>query len=299
MMSDFEILASLIKEKTVDCGVLVADLHPADFYLPYGWPFPVLTDMAFHITVLSGELDITVDDKKYHCTAEDNNLVDIKPFNKVSSIRPGNGFSGMMLALSRPFIESVMKGRKPIRAREILAMKANTAVTLTEADIQRIAEHFRVVRENCTDGSDARLDQAIFCYAALLLHLNIIRIVSSKFKDEAALQGASGNAARILEQFFVLLDEYVSSEHEVAFYAAKLAITPHYLSMISNRFTGCSASRLIADSLMSRAYDYLRNRDYTIQEIAERLHFSDQSSFGKFFRKHSSTTPAAYRRNVL
>ena len=298
MMSDFEILASLIKEKTVDCGVLVADLHPADFYAEDGGRFPELSDIVFHIAVLSGQLDITVDDREYHCSARENNLVDIKPLNKVSSIRPGDGFSGRILALSRPFIESVLRGRKPIRARDILAMKISTAVTLPDADMQRVEDHFRVVYENCSGADGSRLDQAIFCYAALLLHLNIIRIVSSMLRVES-IQGVSGNAARILDRFLCLVDENVAVEHEVGFYAAKLGITPHYLTMISNRFTGCSAGRLIADSLMSKAYALLRNTDYTILEIAERLHFSDRSSFGKFFRKHSSTTPAAYRRSIM
>ena len=57
-MSDFEILAGLVKAKTVDCGVLVADLHPADFCVPARTAFPVLTDLVFHIAVRSGIMEI-------------------------------------------------------------------------------------------------------------------------------------------------------------------------------------------------------------------------------------------------
>ena len=102
--------------------------------------------------------------------------------------------------------------------------------------------------------------------------------------------------AYILDRFVRLLEEDVQKEHEVAFYADKLGITPHYLTMVTNRYVGMSAGKVIAEALMSKACQYLRNPEYTIQEVAEMLNFSDQSSFGKFFRKHSGTTPASYRK---
>jgi AraC-like DNA-binding protein len=42
----------------------------------------------------------------------------------------------------------------------------------------------------------------------------------------------------------------------------------------------------------------LRDPDLTLQQIAAELSFSDQSSFGKFFKKHSGITPMKYRSNL-
>ncbi len=42
----------------------------------------------------------------------------------------------------------------------------------------------------------------------------------------------------------------------------------------------------------------LRDPDMTISEIAEELSFSDQSSFGKFFRKHMGIPPLKYRQSL-
>ena len=39
----------------------------------------------------------------------------------------------------------------------------------------------------------------------------------------------------------------------------------------------------------------LRYSDMSIKEIIEALHFSDQSSFTKFFRKRTGQTPRQYR----
>ena len=42
----------------------------------------------------------------------------------------------------------------------------------------------------------------------------------------------------------------------------------------------------------------LRDPELTIQQIAEKMSFSDQSSFGKFFKKHTGVSPLKYRQNL-
>ena len=42
----------------------------------------------------------------------------------------------------------------------------------------------------------------------------------------------------------------------------------------------------------------LRDPELTIQQGAEALSFSDQSSFGKFFKKHTGLSPLKYRQNL-
>jgi AraC-like DNA-binding protein len=42
----------------------------------------------------------------------------------------------------------------------------------------------------------------------------------------------------------------------------------------------------------------LRDPKLTLQQVAEELSFADQSSFGKFFRKHSGMTPLKYRQTL-
>ena len=42
----------------------------------------------------------------------------------------------------------------------------------------------------------------------------------------------------------------------------------------------------------------LRDPELTIQQVAEQMSFSDQSSFGKFFKKHTGVSPLKYRQNL-
>ena len=137
-MSDFETLSScLTADRIMVYGVLVADLHPADFYVPDGKEFPSLTDIAFQIVVRSGSMEIEIDNERYECSPRENNLVDVKPLNRVTGITLSPDFRGWMVALSRQFIDTVLKGRKPIRVSEIMSLRMYTAITLP-------AEHTRM-----------------------------------------------------------------------------------------------------------------------------------------------------------
>ena len=48
--------------------------------------------------------------------------------------------------------------------------------------------------------------------------------------------------------------------------------------------------------LLMEASWLLQSTDLNIAEIAERLHFADQSSFGKFFHRMKGVSPKEYRK---
>ena len=52
---------------------------------------------------------------------------------------------------------------------------------------------------------------------------------------------------------------------------------------------------MVAMFLIIQAKSLLRTTSKSIQEIADELHFSDQASFGKFFKKHTTMTPKKYK----
>lgn len=112
----------------------------------------------------------------------------------------------------------------------------------------------------------------------------------------------SGSLTRyqsITRSFVELLAEHYRSEHSVDFYAARLNITPHYLTRIVGRVTGRSASDLIFEMLYGEARMLLSNSQLSVQQIAAMLNFSDQSSFGKFFKRRAGVSPFFYRKESI
>lgn len=101
------------------------------------------------------------------------------------------------------------------------------------------------------------------------------------------------------QSFIDLLVNNYQKEHLVDFYANALNITPHYLTLIVKRLTGQTVSDIIFQLIFSEAKSLLQNPNISIQQIAEQLHFSDQSAFGKFFKRKSGISPRLYRETAL
>lgn len=105
--------------------------------------------------------------------------------------------------------------------------------------------------------------------------------------------------ATVLKRFIGLLMANFRECHTVPFYAEAMNVSPQYLTSIVKRQTGKSVSMFICEMLHSEARKLLASSDMSIQQIAGILHFSDQSSFTKFFRRQAGMSPKKYRRQSL
>ena len=117
-------------------------------------------------------------------------------------------------------------------------------------------------------------------------------------KEALSLREGLGGSKRSIDlynTFVSLVAEHYRKAHDVNFYADKLCITPRYLSQITDKTVAKSPKQIIADYLMSEAKTYLDTTRLTIQEIADKLGFSSQALFCKFFKHQSNTSPREYR----
>ncbi len=95
--------------------------------------------------------------------------------------------------------------------------------------------------------------------------------------------------------FMRLLPKYYTMHHDLAFYASKLCITTTHLSRIVRQFTGRTVMDYINQMLLMEASWLLQSTDLPLSAIAERLHFADQSSFGRFFTRIKGVNPKRFR----
>lgn len=100
----------------------------------------------------------------------------------------------------------------------------------------------------------------------------------------------------IVKRFIELLTSHYRSEHTVGFYASQLNISAHYLTLIVKEVTGRSVSDFIFGMLYGDARALLAESRMSVQEITALLNFSDQSAFGKFFKRRSGLSPLEYRK---
>lgn len=102
----------------------------------------------------------------------------------------------------------------------------------------------------------------------------------------------------IVSRFIHLVHGHCRDKHEVSWYADQLCVSVNTLSSTLKRTYGKTAGAIIIDELLSEAKVCLRNPSYSVQDVAELLSFSDQSAFGKFFKRYSGMSPGMFRKQV-
>lgn len=141
-----------------------------------------------------------------------------------------------------------------------------------------------------------------------IYHKEIIRSIFFTFLLEAAeiykkeVRHAPSKRRRDLDlhrQFTELLVMHDRREHHLRFYADSLFITPKYLIKAIKSACGKTPGTLIDEALIAEAKLLLQDRENGLADIAELLQFSDQASFSKFFKRHTSSSPSAYRQAWL
>ena len=123
---------------------------------------------------------------------------------------------------------------------------------------------------------------------------------SSKYQGSALSPEDQGLYVEMLNELMIKDQAYLDPELTLKSVADKLNVNTSYLSQaINSRFnTGFSdflnryrvteAKRLLMDS---------ENDRYSLDAIAQKAGFNSKSSFYRVFRKHTGTTPSAYKRD--
>jgi len=101
----------------------------------------------------------------------------------------------------------------------------------------------------------------------------------------------------IVNLFLTDLNLYYRNNRDAKFYANQLNITVRYLTECCKSITGRTTKELISTAVIKEAKILLGETTKTISEISHELNFSDQYSFGNFFKKHLKMSPTKFRKS--
>jgi AraC-like DNA-binding protein len=82
---------------------------------------------------------------------------------------------------------------------------------------------------------------------------------------------------------------------DVKYFAAKLALSPNYLSDVLKRFTGKATQEHIHLYVVDKAKSILMSTEKSISEVAYYLGFEHPSHFNKLFKMKTGKTPSDFR----
>lgn len=114
---------------------------------------------------------------------------------------------------------------------------------------------------------------------------------TQRFAPDVHSQTGTTRQADLFQRFVALVHEHCTEQREVAFYADRLCISTRYLSTIIRSVAHSTAKEFIDRSVVLEIKMLLGSTELSVQEIAYRLHFPDQSYLGRFFKKHTGCRP--------
>ena len=171
-----------------------------------------------------------------------------------------------------------------------VTFKECTAFHLSDDDWNLTGEYFRLLRHTL-DRKPLSLKSIRALQIALMSELhNILG------KDvEVSSDKANNRKEAILHHFVALINQHADQEHNIAFYADQLCLTPNHLGSTIRKASGMTVQDWIHRRIIQQAKLLLGYSDSTVGDIAEQLNFSSPSSFCKFFKKETGVTPRQYR----
>lgn len=131
------------------------------------------------------------------------------------------------------------------------------------------------------------------------MFLNIILLEAERIynKNTAEEPFSLSRKDQLTARFQLLVNQHFIEKKQVADYADLLYIHPNHLNDTIKEVTGFPASHFIQKQLIQEAKSRLLQTNATVSMIAMDLNFTDDSYFGRFFKKQTGVTPLQYRKN--
>ncbi|WP_080904084.1 helix-turn-helix domain-containing protein [Parabacteroides sp. Marseille-P3160] len=254
-------------------------------------PFqPMRLNAHSMILPLQGEIEVVMDYVSY--SFQKNMLLEMHIENIIDNITFSEDFKGFHIIISQDLLLEIVTPITHLLSDSAeYAKRAYPLNQLNEEETDTILGIVHRIQKYITD-KEHRYRSLIIRNDLSNLMLELDNGVWKKRGEEYPEITHSENVSL---RFRKLLSRYAKKEHEVSFYASQLNITADHLSKIMRTYSGRSAIKWINHALITEARLLLRKPDMNIQQVSETLNFSDQSVFGKFFKKHTGESPSQYK----
>jgi AraC-like DNA-binding protein len=128
--------------------------------------------------------------------------------------------------------------------------------------------------------------------SALVHYYNYLFVKYNKSEDRRRSRERD-----IFNKFIYLVNRSHGIERQLDYYADKMFLSQRYLGSIIKKVSGVTAKEWIDRAAITEIKVLLKHSDKQITQIADQLHFSNDSFFSRFFKRLTGTTPKKYREN--
>ena len=255
--------------------------------------YPSYIRLGIVIYCVKGNAKIDIYSNKHIITPKE--LIIILPGQLVALTDVSVDFQIRYFTITESFYTDILSGISRFSPHFFFYMRTHYWYPQTENDTRRLMNFFGMVKDKVTSNDIYRRELIIHLLRYLYLEL------FSAYEKEASLMTTRKDTRKeeLANKFFGLIMKHFKENKDVAFYADKLCITSKYLTMVIKEVSGKSAKDWIVEYIVLEIKALLKNTNMNIQEIAVKTNFANQSSLGRFFRKHTGMSLSQYRMSNL
>lgn len=129
------------------------------------------------------------------------------------------------------------------------------------------------------------------------LSIFLIELLRQRQSKVVSPVSSTPYAQEKLEYFLELVEANITSNKQVSYYTDLLHLSSYQLSAITKSLLNKTPSELINDYIILEAKRQLLATSNQVSQIAYNLGYDDASYFTRFFKKHTTSSPEAFRQN--
>lgn len=273
-----------------------SDVH--GFSVRYNQPFYENDLFKFHfrsdfltvLLIVKGELTFSLNLEGY--TAKQNSLIIVAPnaIKKVGVVSKDTIVSGVNFTIE--FLTAIGMPKNAVELLDYFSSQFSPHWHLDRKDASALQPIIQQLNSRVTALNEHVYGKELL-YHTFYIFLYEVYGLSKKYA--VPIHHHVTRKENLVKDYTQLVQKQFRSQRNITTYAAQLNITPKYLTETVKEITGKTAGEIIDDFVLLEAKLLLDNPALSIAEIADELHFSDQSFFGKYFKRHSGLSPKEYR----
>lgn len=249
---------------------------------------PLRVDALMMMLFTEGSGKISIDLKEYEVGVD--SMLILNPHNYISIRDCTPDVSGKVLFISHKAVENILP--KLTDLLPVIVYNRNMPVRQLNADeVEWMSGIFRLIRSKL----EGRPTKFMMPKLYNILQAALYEIMDINIAGEANDKTMRSRKEELMAKFILAVMQDCTRHRKVEYYANRLYITSKHLSAVVKEISGMTAGKLIDNYVVLEAKMLLKNTDLTIQEIATRLNFPNQSFFGKYFKHSTGLSPSEFR----
>ncbi len=285
-----DILSSYQEKLLAEDGFLLRRITPS-YYYAEEIREKLITERSI-LFIKQGEMQIKLRGLVHTLTT--NCMVDVLedslPFTILNT---SSDIQAYHLIFSKDFLLNLFRNNPPFPPSYLISMRINPVINIKEDYAHMLLRHLEEIEVFAENPHHRFRDEILQSKVKIFILETANFLLQEREEDNTK----DTNRRKILFVRFVkLVHEKAEKEHLVSYYATELCVTTQYLGRVVQEFSGKSVHQWICEILIQHIIQLLMDTDMTIQQIANKLNFSEQAVLTKMFKRYQGVSPLKYKK---